>query len=141
MTKVALHPYLFFKGDCRQAIEFYKSIFGGELSMQTYAESGTKIEGMSPDHIMHVSLDTPDFTIMASDTTEASPQSAKVTLSLVGDDEKRLTKAFDALCDGATNVVPLRKEFWGDTFGTLTDKFGVDWMVDIAPPQAEETAQ
>lgn len=138
MTKVALHPYLFFKGDCRQAIEFYKGIFGGELSLQTYAESGMKVEGMSPEHIMHVSLDTPDFTIMASDTAEASAQSAKVTLSLVGEDEEVITKAFNTLSEDATNVVPLRKEFWGDIFGTLTDKFGVDWMVNISPASPDK---
>lgn len=139
MAKTALHPYLFFKGDCRQAIEFYQSIFGGELSLQTYAESGAEVEGMSPDNIMHVSLDTTDFTIMASDTSLASAKAAKVTLSLVGEDEDKLTKAFNALSEGATNIVSLRKEFWGDIFGTLTDQFGVDWMVNITPPTASKS--
>jgi PhnB protein len=129
--KVNLDPYLFFKGNCREAMEFYKQIFGGELDVMTYSQA-PGVEGGNPDWIMHASLRNEDFAIMASDTEEASEQAKKISLSLGGEDEERLTKIFDALSEGGKVNSPLKKEFWGDTFGSLVDKYGVDWMVNIA---------
>jgi PhnB protein len=81
---------------------------------------------------MHAALRNEDFAIMASDTEEDSDLAKKISLSLGGEDEERLTKIFDALSEGGKVNSPLKKEFWGDTFGSLVDKYGVDWMVNIA---------
>lgn len=131
METVTLNPYLFFGGNCREAIEFYKSIFGGELTIQTYDEvPGPTQEGME-GKIMHAALMGGDVDLMASDTQKASPKAAKVTLSLSGTDEEKLTKFFNSLSEGVEVEYPLKKEFWGDIFGSLTDKYGIDWMVNI----------
>jgi PhnB protein len=131
MSKLELCPYIFFKGNCREAMEFYKSIFGGELTTQTYEESGQKMEGVSPDQLMHSRLNADGITIMGSDTAKASDKAAKISLSLMGDDEPTLMKIFDGLAEGGSVFMPLEKQFWGDTFGSLTDKYNVEWMVNI----------
>ncbi len=137
MGKIALDPYLFFKGDAREALEFYKSIFGGELIIQTYGEAGSKEEAKKDD-VMHATLDATDFKLMASDIDEASEKAKKVTLCLGGSDEAKLRGYFDGLSDGIEVKYPLKKEFWGDIFGSLTDKYGIEWMVNIeASKQAE----
>ncbi|HUC86819.1 MAG TPA: VOC family protein [Candidatus Saccharimonadales bacterium] len=131
MDQVTLDPYLFFKGNCREAMEFYKSVFGGELSLQTYGETPGNTDPATKDHIMHASLEG-TIKLYASDTAKASPTSGKVSLCLGGEDEERLHKIFDGLSAGGEVRSPLKKEFWGDTFGSLTDKYGVEWMVNIA---------
>jgi PhnB protein len=123
--KIAVNPYLFFKGECREAMEFYKSIFGGTLTTQTYAEVGNPDEAMK-DKIMHGALMGGDVELMGSDTAEASPKAAKVSISLSGYDETKLREIFDKLSESVEVKYPLKKEFWGDTFGSLTDKFGVE---------------
>lgn len=85
---------------------------------------------------MHASLTGGAVNIMGSDTEQASPKAAKITISLSGTNEERLTTIFNSLSEGAAVQSPLKKEFWGDTFGQLTDKYGVDWMVNIAGPKA-----
>jgi PhnB protein len=132
MGKVTLDPYLFFTGNCREAMEFYKKVFGGTLEVQTYDEvPGDMPEGMS-GKVMHASLRGGAVTLLGSDTTKASARAAKISLCLGGSDEPALSKIFESLSEGAEVNQPLKKEFWGDTFGSLTDRFGVDWMVNIA---------
>ncbi len=127
-----LNPYIFFKGSCREAMEFYKSVLGGELELQTYDDvPGDTPEGMS-GKIMHASLRGGVATLLGSDTEKASDRAAKISLCLGGSDEELLTKIFEGLSEGADIFQPLKKEFWGDTFGSLTDRFGVEWMVNIA---------
>lgn len=130
---VKLAPYLFFKGQSREAMEFYKQVFGGELTMQAYSEVPGDMPGKEehPDWLMHARLEG-DFTLMASDTNEASPKMAKVSLSLTGEDEDKLRKVFESLSEGGKVLSALKKEFWGDTFGSLIDKYGVEWMVNIS---------
>jgi PhnB protein len=127
-----LNPYIMFGGSAREAMEFYKSAFGGELTMNTFAEFGQG--GADADKIMHSQLETPDgFTIMASDTPpgmEGSSGSA-ISVSLSGDDEA-LRSYWEKLSDGAKITMPLERQMWGDEFGQLTDRFGVQWMVNIA---------
>ncbi len=136
MGKISLDPYLFFQGNCREAMEFYKTVFGGELSLQTIGEAPPEVTANMPrvedmnDQIMHAHLKS-DFNLFGADSPKASAQAAKVELSLGGDDEEKLRGYFDALSQGGKVRYPLKKEFWGDTFGMLTDKFGVDWMVNI----------
>ena len=134
MATVNLDPYLFFKGNAREAMDFYKDIFGGELTIMTFGEAGAdKMPGMEEmrDNVMHAMLDG-DVRLMASDSRLASDKIAKVELSLSGNDEEKLTKYFESLSSGGTVRSPLKKEMWGDTFGQLTDKFGIDWMVNIS---------
>jgi len=134
MDKVNLEPYIFFNGNCREAMEFYKSVFGGELFFQNMSDvpgDVPKMEGVTENMVMHASLKGGDAAIMASDSPNASPQAKKITLSLGGSDEQKMRKMFDNLAAGGKVTTPLRKEFWGDTFGNLTDKFGVDWMMNI----------
>ncbi len=135
MNDILVNPYLFFKGTAGEAMEFYKSIFGGELKLSGYDE----IPGPTPagleGKLMHADLRGGVITLMASDTLQASPKSAKVTISLSGNDEDKLTAIFNQLSNGAEVESPLKKEAWGDTFGQLTDKYGVDWMVNINAPK------
>jgi PhnB protein len=136
MANISLEPYLFFKGNCKEAMEFYKSVFGGELTMSTLGESPKEaLEQMKVDEsrygeIMHSSLKGP-INLMASDSQMASDQAAKVELSLGGTDEAQMKEIFDKLADGGKVKMPLEKQFWGDMFGMLTDKFGVDWNMNI----------
>ena len=131
MDKITLDVYLFFKGECKEAMEFYKSVFGGKLVLSTYGESPDGMDG-DKDWIMHARLHGGDVQIMASDTQKASPEAKKITLALGGKDEKRLREIFDGLSEGGKVISPLKKEFWGDIYGQLTDKFGIEWMVNIS---------
>jgi PhnB protein len=85
---------------------------------------------------MHASLRGGLVERLASDSPQASAKMAKVELTLGGTDEEVLTKVFEQLAQGGTVKSPLKKEFWGDTFGNLTDKFNIDWMVNISAPKA-----
>lgn len=138
MSNVRLEPYLFFKGNCREAMEFYKNAFGGELFFQTLGEVPGDVPGKAehPDYVMHAKLSGGLVTIMGSDSEQASPKAAKIELSLGGSDETQLRKVFDALAEGGTVKTPLEKQFWGDIFGNLTDKFNIDWMANIEVPKA-----
>jgi len=137
MSNVELVPYIFFKGNCREAFEFYKSVFGGELFLQTNDETPKDVQeqvgvtDQNRNQIMHAKLDGGLVTLMGSDTSGASPEAKKITLSLGGSDEAELRKVFDSLSEGGKVSQPLTKMFWGDIFGQLTDKFGVDWMMNI----------
>src|SRR5438552_3422389 len=102
MNKTALEPYLFFNGNAREAMEFYKSIFGGELSIQTHKEAmGDHADPKLADKIMHARLEADGIVVMASDDMGDVPkQSARVSLSLMGNDEAKLRQIFDALAEG-----------------------------------------
>ena len=133
-----LNPYLTFDGDARQAMEFYKGVFGGELDINTFGEFGN--EG-SPgaDKIMHAQLETDSgFTLMASDTGPGMQRNPgdSMSISLSGDDAGELRGYWEKLSDGGTVTMPLEKQMWGDEFGMCTDRFGVPWMVNIAQQQA-----
>jgi len=133
MSKFSVEPYLFFKGNAREAMEFYKSVFGGQLDI---SDADPEQMGDMPNKdwfkgkVMHSSLKGP-VNLMASDSTMASENTAKVELSLGGTDEKQMREIFDKLSKGGKVKMPLEKQFWGDIFGTLTDKYGVDWMMNI----------
>jgi len=128
---VELTPYIFFKGNCREVMEFYKNIFGGKLTVQTYADAHMDDSPMGPDAIMHAMLEGGVAKIFGSDTAKASPEAKKISLSLSGPDEDTLRKVFNGLGEGVEIEYPLAKAPWGDFFGSLTDKYGVEWMVNI----------
>lgn len=130
-----LNPYLHFEASARGAMEFYQSLFGGDLQLMTFGDMG--MDGDTADHVMHAQLTTPQgFTLMASDTPPGMTltKGETVTISLSGDDEPRLRGWFEALADGGEVHVPLEKQMWGDLFGQTADRFGVTWLVNIAQP-------
>ena len=125
-----LNPYISFKDTARDAMEFYKSVFGGELNVSTFGEYGDT--GPGADNIMHAQLETPSgYTIMASDTPEGMPYEPgnNITVSLSGDANGPLRDYWDKLSDGGTVVMPLDKAPWGDFYGQVTDRYGVRWMI------------
>ena len=129
-----LNPYVSFKDTAREAMEFYKEVFGGTLTMNTFGEYGAT-EGA--DGIMHAQLDTPNgFTLMGADTPPGMEhtQGDNITISLSGDDADELRGYWEQLAEGGQVMMPLEKQMWGDEFGMLTDRFGVPWMVNIAQP-------
>jgi PhnB protein len=132
-----LNPYLSFDGNAREAIEAYREIFGGELTVSTFGDMPEAPPG-AEDKVMHSQLETPSgFTLMASDTPPGMPYQPgnTITVSLSGDDEAELRGYWDKLSDGGQVMVPLEKQMWGDLFGMCADRFGVSWMVNIAQPQ------
>lgn len=135
---INLEVYLFFKGECSQAMEFYKNVFGGEINTTTYKDAGVEAEGTSPDWLMHASLEGGEVKLMGSDTAQASPEAKKVSLSLGGSDEARMREIFDQLSAGGKVFSALKKEAWGDIFGSFTDKYGVEWMMNIGQPAGAE---
>lgn len=132
--KPTLVPYLNFNGQAGDAMKFYQSVFGGELNMQTYQESGQSDKPEEINLIMHAELKNDFLNFMASDGNEQHHVTFgdNVQLSINGSDEELLTKYFNALAEGGNVDMPLAKQFWGDTFGMLTDKFGIHWMVNIS---------
>jgi PhnB protein len=132
-----LNPYLNFNGDARQAMEFYRGIFGGELTLSTFGENGMA-DSPDADRIMHSQLEAPaGYSIMAADvssTMEYHPMSG-CSMSLSGDDEA-LRGYFEQLAAAGTITMPLEKQAWGDEFGMCTDRFGIAWMVNISQPEA-----
>jgi PhnB protein len=131
-----LNPYLSFTGNARDALEFYRSVFGGELTISTYGEFQMAEAGSADaDRVMHGQLTTPSgFTLMASDIPPGMPldQGSSITISLSGSEGDELRGYWDGLADGGNVGMPLEKAPWGDYFGQLTDRFGTDWMVNIA---------
>jgi PhnB protein len=129
-----LNPYLNFDDGTREAMEFYHSVFGGELTINTFAEFGMT-DGVPADGVMHSQLTTEaGFTLMASDTPAAyrEGQTPNGHISLSGDEADLLHGYWDKLADGGSIDVPLEKAPWGDEFGQVKDKFGVNWLVNIA---------
>jgi PhnB protein len=131
-----LNPYISYPGNARQAMEFYRGVFGGELALNTYGESGAA-EGPDGDKIMHAQLETPaGYTLMASDTPPGleTTVGTNISVSLSGDDADDLRGYFEKLSDGGAVTMPLEKQMWGDEFGMCIDPFGVAWMVNISQP-------
>ena len=134
MGKVSLEVYLFFHGQAEEAMNFYKSVFGGKIDATRYSDlppDSPEMPGTEKNWFMHSTLDGGDIKLMGSDTPKASPEAKKVSLSLGGSDEAKMRKIFDDLSVGGKVFQPLEKMFWGDIFGSLTDKFGVEWMMNI----------
>ncbi|MFD6058618.1 VOC family protein [Rhodococcus wratislaviensis] len=129
-----LNPYISFNGDARQAMEFYKDVFGGTLALNTFGEYGAP-DGEGADKIMHAMLESDNgFTLMGADTPPGMEHNpgTNIAVSLSGDDGDLLRGYWAKLADGGSVSVPLEKQMWGDEFGACTDKFGISWMVNIA---------
>jgi PhnB protein len=142
MTK--LHSYLNFAGNAEDAFGFYKSVFGGEFfSVVRFKElpiEGLTIPKEDEDKIMHISLPIGDEAVlMASDVLESLGQRLvegnNVYVSVHPDTREEADRIFNALSEGAEVEMPIADQAWGDYYGSLKDKFGVQWMVDYTPPR------
>lgn len=130
-----LHPYLTFNGNCEEAMNFYKDVLNGEITVMSRFEDAPQEEFPIPEFakklIMHCTLEFGGCTIMASDTTEPNKFviGSNTTLSINADDADEGSAIFHSLLDGGNAVMPLQDVFWGGQFGMLVDKYGTQWMV------------
>jgi PhnB protein len=133
-VKLMLTPYLSFNGNAAEAMRFYKSVIGGELKMETFEEAKAPYGPGEKDRIIHATLKYGDFLLMAADGRADMKVvfGDNVNLSITGPDAERLTGIFNGFAKGGKVTMPLAKQFWGDTFGMLADKFGVHWMISIS---------
>jgi PhnB protein len=133
-----LNPYLNFADNARQALEFYREVFGGELVISTFGEFGMPDPAFA-DKVMHGQLETPaGYTLMAADTPPGMDRTegSSMTVCLSGDDVDELRGYWEKLAEGGTVGTPLEKQMWGDEYGHCVDRFGVPWMVNISQPAA-----
>jgi PhnB protein len=135
-----LNPYLGFRDNARDAMTFYKSVFGGDLVLSSFGDFQASQDPSEADKIMHGMLTTDKgMVLMGADTPSSMDYTPGNTMSvsLSGDDEAELRGYWDKLSgDGGSVTVPLEPAPWGDTFGMCTDRFGVAWLVNIAGSQA-----
>lgn len=134
-----LNPYLNFRDNAREAMQFYQSVFGGKLDLSTFKDLNASEDPSDANKIMHSVLETDNgMALMASDTPNRMEYSvgSNFSLSLSGDNQAELTGYFEKLAAGGDVSMPLEKAAWGDTFGMCTDKFGVSWLVNIAGRQS-----
>ena len=132
-----LNPYLNFNGNARQALEFYRDVFGGNLTLSTFADFGTPKDAPDAGKIMHGQLEAESgYTLMAADTPPNMEYQGMhgFGVSLSGDDAK-LHEYWEKLAASGTVTMPLQKQAWGDEFGMCTDRFGISWLVNISQPQ------
>ena len=139
-----VNVYLTFNGNCREAFDFYRSIFGGEFPyVGTFGEMPPQ-EGMPPmpdemkNQIMHISLPISKETqIMGSDTggewSEKFVVGTNYTISVGAESKEEADKIFNALAEGGNITMPINMTFWQSYFGMLTDQFGIQWMVSFDP--------
>ncbi|WP_310528315.1 VOC family protein [Nocardioides sp.] len=130
-----LNPYINVPdGRAREAVEFYRSVLGGELSIMTFGDMG--MEGDTANLVMHSQLETPaGYTLMVADAPEGMVEVTygnNISVSLSGDDTEALTGYFNGLAEGGKIAMPLELQGWGDVFGQIVDKFGISWLVNIA---------
>lgn len=133
--KSILNPYISLRGNARDALEFYKSVFGGKLDITTYKEGAMEANQADPEQVMHGMLTADNgMTLMISDIPNGMvlKDGSNISISLSGDNETELSEYYSKLSEGGTIAEPLKKAPWGDTFGMFTDKFGIFWMVNIA---------
>jgi PhnB protein len=135
---VLLNPYLNFKDQTRDAMTFYQRVFGGELRMSSFKEFQASQDPSDDDKIMHAQLEGENgIVFMAADTPSSMEYrpGTNFSMSLSGEDEDVLRGYFDKLADGGQVMMQLEKAPWGDTFGMLTDRFGVSWLVNVNQQQ------
>lgn len=134
-----IHPYIFFGGRCEEALAFYRAALGATVEMVThYKDSPEPVPAgiLAPgfeNKVMHSSFKVGPSTIMASDGCSEGATFSGFSLSLSVPDEPAADRAFNALADGGKVQMPLCKTFWCPRFGMVTDRFGIDWMVMVAP--------
>lgn len=136
-----LNPYLSFKDNAREAMEFYRTVFGGTVESHTFKEYNASKDPSDDNKIMHSMLRADNgITFMAADTPNSMQYTAgsSISMSLSGENDAELTAYFEKLSgNGGSVFAPLEKAPWGDKFGMCTDKFGINWMVNITGSKAE----
>ncbi len=132
-----LVPYLFFTGNCEEALNFYKTIFGGDVAgVMRWSEmpkdaGGPAVTPENANKVMHARFESGPITLMAADASPGKTYGeGPISLSLGLTDESESQRIFDGLAAGGNVEMPLADTFWGAKFGMLTDKFGIDWMVN-----------
>jgi PhnB protein len=134
-----LNPYLNFRDNAREAMEFYKSVFGGELNVNTFADFNAAQDPSESDKVMHSQLEAPNgILLMGADTPSSMEfeEGSNGSISLSGDDESELRGYYDKLSADGTVIMPLEKAPWGDFFGMCMDRFGVRWLVNISSAES-----
>jgi len=134
---LGVNPYVTFKGNCREAIEFYKSALDGKVVfVQTVGESPMKDMGPA-DNIMHSTIRVGDSPIMMSDDPrpDSPAASGNISLAIGLNDPERANQIFTNLAAGGSVIMPLAKTYWAEAFGMVTDKFGVKWMINCDAPK------
>ena len=137
-----LNPYLGFRDTAKQAMEFYQSVFGGELTLSTFGEYQASEDPAEQDKIMHGMLVTESgLTLMGADTPNSMSYTPgdNYSVSLSGEDEAELRGFWEGLSAGGAVTMPLERAPWGDLFGMCADKFGVNWLINIAAPQSPDS--
>jgi PhnB protein len=128
--------HLNFRGDAREALEFYQSVFGGHLAVVTYEDAGNVQDPAEADQVMWGQVVADDgFHVMAYDVPSRLPWDRgenSFFLSLRGQNTEEITAYWDKLSDGASIAQPLGPAQWAPLYGMLTDRFGVVWIVDVA---------
>ena len=135
---MSLNTYLIFNGNCREAFELYRSVFGGDfLALTTFAEgpADMDIPDAEAGRIMHVSLPIGASVLMGSDSCSAFGPPPVVgdnfAISIVGRSRTHCDEVLAKLSEGGTAKMPMQETFWGGYFGCWTDKFGVNWMINF----------
>lgn len=131
-TQVNVH--INFKDNAKEAFEFYQSVLGGKLEMHTFGEFNASDDASEANKIMHamLTLDNGEA-IMGADTPNVMEYKTPCgfSVSISGNDAETMRDQFAKLSDGGITHMPMEKQIWGDEFGMVTDKFGVNWMVNI----------
>jgi PhnB protein len=132
-----VQPYLFFDGRCEEALEFYRRALGAEVQMLMRFKDNPESQANPPDSgdkVMHTSFRIGETTVMASDgRCQGQPSFQGFSLSLTARDDAEAERLFAALADGGQVQVPLAKTFFSSRFGMVADRFGVPWMIVVAP--------
>jgi len=134
MKKTTVNPYLAFPGNCREAMEFYKTALDGNLEMMEFEGSPMEVPDDHKNKILHSKLEFGDSVIMASDgmPNQKVNFGDSVSISISAENENSGEMYFDKLAEGGKVLMPFADAFWGSKFGMLEDKFGVRWMVDCS---------
>ena len=134
-SAMQVQPYLFFEGRCEEAVEFYRSALGAEVTMLMRFKDSPDPAMISPgteDKVMHASLRIGQTTVLASDgRCEGRPSFQGFSLSLTVPSETEAERLFAALGDGGQVQMPLTKTFFSPRFGMVADRFGVSWMIYV----------
>ena len=142
---MALNTYLTFDGECRQAFEFYRSVFGGDFAaFSTFADGPDDLPVAEADknRVLHVSLPIGSSVLMGSDSSSFSPPLVvgnNVSLVIEAGSRAECDELFARLSAGGSVTMPLQKTFWGAYYGMWTDRFGIGWMVNhaLSPEQPQ----
>jgi PhnB protein len=133
-TVTQINAYLKFSGNCREAMTFYKDCLGGDLSLQTVAETplASQMPAAVQNNILHAALTRGSLVLLGSDMVgpEGRIPGSAIFLALDCSSEEEIKAFFAKLSAGGQITYPLKTEFWGATFGQITDKYGINWMLN-----------